>query len=100
MSFLLACPFCGVRDVNEFHFQGELLKRPPLESTLRELTQYAYFRKNVAGIQLEAWYHRLGCGLWFVAERNTCTNEVIRTDTFHRDRLASTEIALSDIQAL
>ena len=50
MSFLLSCPHCGPRDVNEFRFQREW------------------------------WYHRVGCGLWFLAERDTRTNEVLRTE--------------------
>ena len=46
---------------------------------LRELTDYVYFRDNVAGLQREWWYHRKGCKTWFVAERDTRTNEVLRT---------------------
>jgi sarcosine oxidase subunit delta len=46
---------------------------------LRELTDYVYFRDNVAGVQREWWYHRTGCQTWFVAERDTRTNDVLRT---------------------
>ena len=60
MSFLLACPHCGPRDVNEFRYQGEVTRRPGPEPTLRELTDYVYFRDNVAGVQREWWYHRVG----------------------------------------
>src|SRR5438034_1228887 len=70
MSFLLDCPHCGARDVNEFRYQGEVTRRPKPEPTLRDLTEYVYFRDNVAGVQREWWYHRLGCGIWFVAERD------------------------------
>ena len=80
MSFLLECPNCGPRDVNEFKFQGEVTSRPKERPTLRELTDYVYFRANVAGVQREWWYHRAGCGLWFVGERDTRTNEVLRTE--------------------
>jgi heterotetrameric sarcosine oxidase delta subunit len=76
MSFVLACPHCGLRDVNEFRYQGEVTRRPLPEPTLRALTDYVYFRDNVAGVQREWWYHRTGCGVWFVAERDTRTNEV------------------------
>ena len=77
--FLLDCPNCGPRDVGEFAYQGEITRRPPERPTLRELTAYVYFRDNVAGVQREWWYHRVGCGVWFVAERDTRTNEVLRT---------------------
>jgi sarcosine oxidase subunit delta len=47
---------------------------------LRELCDYVYFRDNVAGMQREWWYHRVGCGLWFLAERDTRTNEVLSVE--------------------
>ena len=80
MSFLLGCPHCGLRDVNEFRYQGEVTRPPPPEPTLREFTDYVYFRDNVAGVQREWWYHRVGCGTWFVAERDTRTNEVLKVE--------------------
>jgi methylglutamate dehydrogenase subunit B len=80
MSFLLPCPRCGPRDVNEFAYAGEVTSRPASAPTLRELTAYLYLRRNVAGVQREWWNHRLGCRLWFLAERDTRTNEVLRTD--------------------
>jgi methylglutamate dehydrogenase subunit B len=79
MSFLLKCPHCGVRPVDEFRFQGEVTRRPGHEASLRELTDYVYFRDNVAGVQQEWWYHRTGCKIWFLAERDTRTNEVLHT---------------------
>jgi heterotetrameric sarcosine oxidase delta subunit len=103
MSFLLSCPHCGPRDVNEFHYQGEVTRRPPPEPTLRELTDYVYFRDNVAGLQREWWYHRVGCGLWFVAERDTRTNDVLRTEIpppVGTGRPAPSHAAVSDAPAV
>ncbi|HEV3404394.1 MAG TPA: sarcosine oxidase subunit delta [Gaiellaceae bacterium] len=80
MSFLLTCPDCGPRDVNEFATTGEVLKRSGAEATLRELTDYIYFRRNVAGVQREWWHHSLGCGTWFLAERDTRTNDVLKVE--------------------
>jgi heterotetrameric sarcosine oxidase delta subunit len=80
VSFLLPCPNCGPRDVNEFSYAGELTNRPRQSPSLRELTSYVYFRENVAGVQREWWYHRFGCEVWFQAERDTRTNEVIRVE--------------------
>ncbi|HEX4746331.1 MAG TPA: sarcosine oxidase subunit delta [Gaiellaceae bacterium] len=78
MSFLLPCPFCGPRPVDEYAYFGEVTKRPPGSPTLHELTEYVYFRDNVAGVQREWWQHRTGCGEWFLAERDTRTNEVLQ----------------------
>ena len=76
MSYVLTCPNCGPREVTDFGFGGELNPRPKSAPSLRELGEYNYFRRNVAGVQQEWWLHRSGCGEWFIAERNTLTNEV------------------------
>jgi sarcosine oxidase subunit delta len=80
MSFTLNCPNCGPRPVDEFAYYGEVTRRPTGAPTLRELTDYVYFRDNAAGVQREWWQHRTGCGEWFLAERDTRTNEVLKID--------------------
>lgn len=80
MSFLLPCPNCGPRDVNEFAYAGELSRRPVAAPSLEELGAYIYLRRNVAGLQREWWFHRFGCETWFQAERDTRTNEVVKTE--------------------
>ena len=79
MSFLLTCPHCGVREVTDFGYGGETTARPAERPSRRELNAYNYFRRNVAGVQREWWFHRSGCREWFVAERDTRTNEVLFT---------------------
>jgi len=76
MSFLLPCPYCGPRPVDEFACFGEVTNRPNGPPTLAELTEYVYFRDNVAGLQREWWQHRAGCAEWFLATRDTRTNAV------------------------
>lgn len=78
MSFLLSCPSCGAREVTDFAFGGEV-RSVPTNPEARELFRYIYFRHNVAGRQREWWYHRSGCRQWFIAERDTTTNEVFWT---------------------
>ena len=81
MSFLIPCPHCGSRDVNEFRFGGEKTTRPPNPDALNyaEWAHYIYDRKNVAGTQPEWWYHRGGCRQWFLSERSTLTNIIEKT---------------------
>jgi heterotetrameric sarcosine oxidase delta subunit len=79
MSFVLSCPNCGPREVTDFGFGGELSARPQSSPSFRELNRYVYFHANVAGSQREWWVHRSGCGQWFVAERDTRTNDVAWT---------------------
>jgi heterotetrameric sarcosine oxidase delta subunit len=76
VSFLLTCPNCGVREVTDFGFGGEVSVRPASRPDRRELNTYNYFRRNVAGVQREWWFHRSGCRVWFLAERDTRTNQV------------------------
>ncbi len=80
MSYVLTCPNCGPREVTDFSFGGEVNPRPKARPTERELGSYNYFRRNVAGVQREWWNHRSGCSAWFLAERDTRTNEVLWTE--------------------
>src|SRR5205085_11834849 len=73
-------PNCGPRDVNEFAYSGEVTTRPAETPDLRALTDYVYFRRNVAGVQREWWYHRFGCEVWFLAERDTRPNEALQVE--------------------
>ncbi len=76
MSFLLPCPSAALgRSTSRLLRRGD--EAPGRVATLRELTDYVYFRDNVAGAQREWWQHRTGCGEWFLAERDTRTNEVL-----------------------
>jgi sarcosine oxidase subunit delta len=79
VSYVLICPNCGPREVTDFAFGGEVSRRPRERPTLRELGAYNYFRRNVAGVQREWWYHRSGCRAWFIADRDTRTNDVLLT---------------------
>jgi len=74
--------------VNEFVYAGELSQRPSEAPSLAELSAYVYLRRNVAGIQREWWFHRFGCELWFQAERDTRTNEVVTTELVAPSRQA------------
>jgi sarcosine oxidase, subunit delta len=79
MSFLLPCPNCGPRRVEEYAYGGEFQTRPAAGVSPSAWGHYLYGRRNAAGLQTEWWYHRLGCGRWLLAERDTLTNEVRRT---------------------
>jgi len=79
VSFVLTCPNCGVREVTDFEFGGEVVPRPRERPPGRDLAVYNYFRRNVAGVQREWWYHRAGCRTWFQADRDTRTNAVHAT---------------------
>jgi len=74
MALLVPCPNCGDREFSEFAYGGESNKRPAPGAPSRELARYLFFRKNVAGVQVEWWYHRDGCQRWLLARRDTRSN--------------------------
>lgn len=77
---LLPCPWCGHRNVTEFHYLGEVVPRPdPQKTSPEEWRTYLYLRSNPAGRLHETWYHRAGCRRYFEAERDTRDNTVLGT---------------------
>jgi len=76
MSFLLPCPVCGPRDVYEFRYGGEIMRRPLPDAGGEAWSAYRYLRTNSAGPAQEWWFHRAGCRRWFQAERDTASNSV------------------------
>ena len=76
MPLLVPCPDCGPREVSEFAYGGESNRRPAPGAPSTDLARYLYFRRNVAGTQVEWWYHRDGCQRWFLAQRDTRTNAI------------------------
>ena len=79
MSFLLICPGCGPRSVNDYRFGGEVSVRPSPGDPKETWASYFYLSSNVAGLQREWWYHKYGCRRWFQAKRNTLNNRVEST---------------------
>jgi heterotetrameric sarcosine oxidase delta subunit len=82
----LKCPNCGNRNSLEFRFGGEYNPRPqtPLQASDQDWADYLFMKDNRMGVQKEWWYHRSGCGLWFLAERHTKSNEVLKTYNWSR----------------
>jgi len=78
MSFILSCPNCGPRAVDEYAYGGEVTERATTSEDERALFHYLYFRTNTGGAQREWWFHSSGCREWFQAERNTTRNEVLQ----------------------
>lgn len=78
---LIDCPNCGTRNAQEFRYGGEYNPRPrsPGDTADSDWAGYLYMRDNRAGLQTEWWYHRAGCGGWFLAERDTISSEFVRT---------------------
>jgi len=76
----LNCPYCGLRDEEEFSCGGEAhIMRPLAEHQITdsEFGEYLFLRDNPKGIFLERWRHQAGCRRWFNVVRNTHSHEII-----------------------
>jgi sarcosine oxidase subunit delta len=76
----IPCPYCGIRDQDEFRFGGESrARRPenPDQLSDEEWAEYLFYRDNVKGRHEELWVHSYGCRQWFNVTRDTCTHEIV-----------------------
>ena len=79
---LIACPWCGARPENEFHYGGEAhIARPHDPSALDDAAwaDFLYMRSNPKGRHAERWRHIHGCGRFFNCVRDTVNDRVIAT---------------------
>jgi sarcosine oxidase, subunit delta len=98
---ILTCPLNGPRNISEFTYGGEFQAMPdPARSDSRSWAEYVFFHDNHAGVVTEWWYHN-ATAYWFLAERNTITDEIVRTfptsDVFNTP-VEFTEVELTDSQ--
>ena len=76
---LLTCPLNGTRPISEFVYGGEYRQAPDQDTcTDSEWASYVHNRSGAPGDKKEWWYHSPS-GTWFIAERNTLTDQVSRT---------------------
>jgi sarcosine oxidase subunit delta len=76
---ILNCPINGPRALQEFVYGGEFREMPdPATATDLEWTDYVYNRHGAPTVKRE-WWHHLASGTWFIAERDTATDDVKKT---------------------
>ena len=76
---LLACPVNGLRNIDEFQSFGPLREAlDPEKASDAEWGLHLFRADNRKGIVVEWWRH-VPSNVFFLAERDTESNEVIRT---------------------
>jgi len=79
---IMTCPLNGPRNISEFVSAGEVRPMPdPDKATDREWTDYLFLEDNVAGEIFEWWLHA-PTNFWFIARRNTITDDILETMTY------------------
>ncbi len=75
----IPCPYCGLRDLQEYGCLGDAVTNRPTFGGADELGayhDYVYLRDNPVGEKRELWYHANGCRRWLVVTRNTLTHAI------------------------
>ena len=84
------CPYCGVRDHEEFSYYGDATKHYPalsLEPTPEHRAAWVeavFMRNNPKGEHVEFWQHTLACRRWLVVRRNTVTHDILEVMPAHQ----------------
>jgi sarcosine oxidase subunit delta len=91
---IMPCPLNGPRNIQEFAYGGEVTATPGPDAPAEVWAEYAFFPGNRAGVVREWWMH-LATGYWFIAERDTVSDDILRTypPDEARDEPADTEPA-------
>ena len=76
---VMPCPVNGPRNITEFLYGGEARPAPDPEACSdRDWAAYLFLEDNPAGVVREWWCHA-PTQVWFIAERDTRTDEILRT---------------------
>jgi sarcosine oxidase subunit delta len=75
---IMTCPINGPRVISEFAYGGQWREAPdPQLASDAVWTDYVFNRNSVPGVRHEWWCHTPS-GVWFIAERDTATDTVLR----------------------
>ena len=76
---IMNCPLNGPRNISEFICFGEVIDMPnPNDLSDEQWADFMWMSNNTAGVVREWWCHT-ATSYWFIAERNTITDEIIKT---------------------
>jgi sarcosine oxidase subunit delta len=76
---IIDCPLNGPCNAQEFICGGEVKARPfGVKAADSEWVDYIYLENNTMGVVREWWCH-LASSYWFIVERDTATDTIIRT---------------------
>ncbi|HEX3485862.1 MAG TPA: sarcosine oxidase subunit delta [Micropepsaceae bacterium] len=79
----IPCPFCGLRDAEEFAVLGSdpgPRPDPNAPDAPARFSDYVHVRDNPAGTNREFWYHASGCRRWLRVVRDTRTHDIIAAE--------------------
>jgi heterotetrameric sarcosine oxidase delta subunit len=74
----IPCPWCGPRDLSEFHYGGDAETPRPAhdETAAAPWFDHVYRHDNPRGTHKEYWQHNYGCRSWLLVTRDTLSHEI------------------------
>ena len=76
---IMTCPLNGPRNITEFVSYGEVVEMPePNRTGDKDWADFIWMANNTAGVVREWWCHT-ATNYWFIAERDTVTDQILRT---------------------
>ena len=75
---IMNCPLNGPRDISEFVCGGEVEAMPEPGAADAAWADYVFLENNAAGVVREWWMHA-PTSYWFIVDRDTRTDEILRT---------------------
>jgi sarcosine oxidase subunit delta len=76
---IMNCPLNGPRNISEFVWGGEVRDEPdPRSASDADWAEHVFMHDNQPAVVREWWLHA-PTAYWFIAERNTLTDEIVRT---------------------
>lgn len=86
----IPCPFCGLRDHEEFDYAGDAtVAYPALDAPEQDWLEAVYQRDDPRGPHEEYWRHARGCGAWLVVSRDVVTHAIAGARLAHPGRQAA-----------
>lgn len=96
---IMNCPLNGPRNVSEFICGREVKEMPdPAACSDETWAAHLFLEDNIAGEVTEWWMHA-PTSYWFIARRNTITEEMIETYTVDEFFGASTDAGVDKAAA-
>jgi sarcosine oxidase, subunit delta len=87
---LIPCPLNGLRPADEFIYAGEVRQMPdPAQCADADWARHVFHRSGVPGLKREWWCHTPS-GYWFIALRDTTTDEILHSYPASQHKVAAT----------
>ena len=92
---IMPCPLNGPRNIQEFICAGPVEPHPdPNRCTDDEWAAFVWMEENRAGVVREWWCHA-ATSYWFIAERDTVTDEILAT--YPADRVFTERVSFEPL---